>query len=87
MSDRKPSSTTFAPVRPCTVGIHTKTGGRYEFPEMDKIEVFKVLGPQLYGTDDLVLTNLSGATLTIPVRSIDSIAIDGEVSWRASSTP
>jgi len=74
----------------CTVGIETKTGGRYSFPDMERSEVFKVLGPQLLRANDMVLVNVSGACLTLPTRIIRIIAIDDEVTWRATqedSTP
>lgn len=84
---RKYSTGSFAAVGPCVVGIATKTGSRYEFPDMSKSEVFKILGPQLFGANDLILVNISGACITIPIRIIDSIAIDGEVTWRAGENP
>lgn len=80
------STSSFRAVRPCVVGIASKTGARYEFPEMDRAEIFKILGGQLYTMRELTLTNLSGAVLKISVQDIDSIAIDGEVSWRTSSS-
>lgn len=87
MEPRKYSTGTFKAVQPCTVGIATKTGSRYDFPDMSKPEIFKVIGPQLFRSENMVLVNISGACLTIPVRIIDSIAIDGEVTWRSGESP
>lgn len=86
---KRPSTTSFPAVRPGVVSIETKSGSRYDFPDMDKTEVFKILGPQLLRANDMVLVNLSGSCLTIPVRIISIIAIDDEVTWRAAeqSTP
>lgn len=82
------SSQSLRPVRPCVVGILTKTGSHYEFPDIDKGEIHKVLSSQVYSAGNLTLVNISGACLTLPIRIIDTIAIDGEVTWRApSSTP
>lgn len=82
--ERRYSSTSFQAIRPCTVGIETKTGARYSFPDMSRDEVFKVLGPQLLGASNLTLVNISGACLTLPMRIISAIAIDDEVTWRAT---
>lgn len=82
--ERHYSSTSFQAVRPCVVGIETKTGSRYTFPDMSRDDLFKVLGPQLLGAGTLTLVNISGACLTVPLRIISAIAIDDEVAWRST---
>jgi len=70
-------------VRPCVVHIRTKTEAEYVFPDIDKDSVHRVISLQVYSATSLTLTNISGACLVVPIRIIDTIAVDGEILWKA----
>jgi hypothetical protein len=80
---RRPTSKGFPAVKPCVVTIITKTGAKHVFPDMDKNQIFRLLGTQLYSAGDLTLVNVSGTCLVIATRIIETIELDGEVSWKA----
>ena len=80
---RKVTSKSFPAVKPCVVTLVTKTGARHVFPDMDKNQIFRLLGAQLYSASGLTLVNISGTCLVIATRIIETIELDGEVSWRA----
>lgn len=68
-----------------TVQVTTKEGDEYSFPAMDKNALAKVLpkgeNRVLDGTPTLALCNASYSVLTIPMRIVKSIKVDGEQWW------
>ena len=71
-----------------TVGIETKLGAHYSFPDMDRSALDKLI--MRNDNNELVLptvllTNASQAVLTVPARIIEKITVEGEDWWLAPS--
>lgn len=64
------------------VEIASTLGAGYVFPDMPYNQLKLFLASMAGESDTLVLTNLSGATMTVPKRIIDSLKVDGKVVWR-----
>ena len=78
------------PTEFCVVSIELKGGTRHEFPDMPRDDVNKMLAFIRSDTSSLALVNIHGACLTMPMRVVSVIAVNGEISWRylgSSSTP
>jgi len=74
----------------CVVSLELKGGSRHEFPDMPKKDVDQMLRHISSEMSSLSLVNVHGACLTLPLRVVQTIAIDGEVTWRylgSSSIP
>lgn len=70
-----------------TVGIDTKLGAHYEFPDVDSRELRKVLpesGRMPEGQPTLSLINASMSILSVLFRIIKRITVDGKEVWRTS---
>lgn len=65
-----------------TVTIETRMGAVYQFPDMTRGSVDKLLRDNIAFQGDIILSNISRATLVLPTRIIKTLAIDGEVKWR-----
>lgn len=63
-----------------TVRILTTLEAVYEFPDMKDRDLSMVLG-QLTPGRTLVLTNVSGAFLSMPARIIRKITVGEEIVW------
>ena len=71
-----------------TVGIETTLGAHYSFPDMDRTELEKFVirdSDNHILLDSIMLTNASRALLTVPVRIIKKITIEGDDWWLAPS--
>ena len=69
----------------CTVSIRTTLGDEYTFPAMDRQALGKVL-PQgsnkmPANTPTLAMVNASMSVLSVPLRIIETIYVDGETWW------
>lgn len=74
----------------CQVTVKLKGGSQHEFPDMSENEVTKVL--RFLGSDvtTLSMVNIHGACLTMPMRVVQSIVVNGRVLWTfldSSSNP
>ena len=67
-----------------TVCVLTHMGARYEFPDMDR-EVLQRLLPKLSDRlpnhGQLILVNASISCLSVPSRIIKEVTVGGEVWW------
>ena len=69
------------------ITITTQLGAVYELPDVPEATIAELLkSPNLHGFPSLSLINQSQACLVIPTRIIATIAVAGEVRWRAAST-
>ena len=71
-----------------TVGIETKLGAHYSFPDMDRKELERLVirdSDNNILLDSVMLTNVSRALITVPVRIIKKITIEGDDWWLAPS--
>lgn len=64
------------------VTIETTLGAIYEFPDMPRAELDRLLKDNIAFQGDLTLSNVSRAVLLLPTRIIKTLAINGEVKWR-----
>lgn len=63
--------------------LTTSLGAEYVLPDMPEKTVEELIkSPNLHGFSSLSLVNQSGACLIIPVRTIETITVDGEIKWR-----
>jgi hypothetical protein len=65
--------------------LQTKSGATYVFPDMDVDAVKKIL-PEAgrlpaEDTSSLILTNITGAVLVVPLRVVACVLLDNEVVW------
>ena len=71
-----------------TVGIETKLGAHYSFPDMDRSALDRLImrnDNNELRLDAVLLTNASQAVLTIPSRIVSKITVEGEDWWQAPS--
>ena len=67
-----------------TVGIYTKLGAHYSFPDMDRSALDKLImrnDDNNLSLQAVLLANVSQAVLTVPSRIIKKITIDGDDWW------
>jgi hypothetical protein len=66
------------------VEVTTTLGATYVFPDMPfgQLKFFmESMAATIGASDTLVLTNLSGATMTVPKRIIATLKVDGKTVW------
>lgn len=73
--------TTLPPVELVKVTIETSLGSTYEFPDMTRSAVERLIKDNISFQGDLTLANVSGAVMVIPTRIIKTLAVNGEVKW------
>jgi hypothetical protein len=67
--------------------ITTSLDAEYVLPDVPEKAIEELIkSPNLHGFPTLSLVNQSQACLMIPARIIKTVAVDGEVRWRAVST-
>ena len=71
------------------IGIRTRTGARYEFPDMKLADVDPIINHAKSGDScsQIALHNVSQSVLVVPWKIVDEISMDGEVKWKRSQHP
>ena len=65
------------------VTLTTHLGAVYEVPDMTRAQIEQTLTEDWALGSSLTLVNVSQAVLVLPFRILASIAVNGELKWRA----
>lgn len=65
----------------CTVSLELKAGDVHIFPSMNRTELGQILSHFNGGASTLLLANVGGAVLTMPLRAVARVLCDEEVVW------
>jgi hypothetical protein len=68
-----------------TVTIKTRQGSEYCFPDVPRATLATMINQRGWDASGSVLiVNLSGACLSVPLRIVDTLSYDGAVKWTGS---